>query len=184
MANDPRPTTRQEPPRTDQRGEVTDDRRMLDRDEELDGERNRVAADLGMDELLPMPPAIKGFHTIWLSTTNTVDSISRRQRAGYVLVKAEEIAQSSDYSTVKGGRFQGFVSCEEFILGKIPLAAYNRLRELLHHEKPLREEQGLRRQIDGIRASGTEGIHVGKVFGGTAGLGQDGRRPRFENMNS
>lgn len=184
MANDPRPTTRETAAesRVDQRGVIADARRPVDRDEDIDGEDMKTGGMLGMDEILPKPPKIKGFHTIWLSTTNAYDSIHRRQRAGYVLVKPEEVPTKADYSTVKGGKWDGFVSCEEFLLAKIPEATYRRMLEVLHHEKPLHEEQGLRRAMDALNADEGNRIRIAEIFGGSEGLGRDKRRACFENF--
>lgn len=168
-------------PRRDMRGDVADGRRMADRDEDEDGEHNRVRDDFWADEIMPPCPRIKGFHTIWLSTTNSQDSISKRMRLGYTMVKADELPATTDYVTVESGRFHGCVSFAEFVLFKIPTATYVQFMETLHHKKPLQREAGIRRQVDMLRNTGSEGLTVAQVFGGTNDLGRAPRPARFEH---
>lgn len=168
-------------PRRDMRADVADDRRFADRDEEEEGEHNRVRDDFWADEIMPPCPKIKGFHTIWLSSTNGQDSISKRLRLGYTLVKKGDIPESTDYTNVESGSFQGCVSFAEFVLAKIPLATYHQFMETLHHKKPLQREAGIRRQVDAFRNTGSEGLTVAQVFSGTNDLGRAQRPARFEH---
>lgn len=172
----------QSAPRRDQRGDIQDTRRFADMDEEAEGEHNRVRDDFWADEIMPPCPRIKGFHTIWLSSTNSQDSIAKRMRMGYVAVKADELPASTEYATVESGRFQGCVSFAEFVLHKIPHERYVRIMEQNHHKVPLAREAGIRRQVEAFRNTGSEGLTVAEVFGGTDSLGrQPQRRVNFEN---
>jgi hypothetical protein len=54
-------------------------------------ERRKMFRSEWMQEALPNPPAIPGFHLCWLSTTNQYDPIHKRVRLGYTPVKAEDV---------------------------------------------------------------------------------------------
>ena len=69
-------------------------------------ERRKMFRSEWLQEALPNPPAIKGFHLCWLSTTNQYDPIHKRVRLGYTPVKAEEVSGFDTYR-VKSGEHAG-----------------------------------------------------------------------------
>jgi hypothetical protein len=96
---------------------------------------------------LPNPPEIPGWHQFWASTTNSTDSIHRRQKLGYVLVKKSEHpnfkiekANSADYGE--------YITCNEMILMKIPTEIYLDIMSVFHHEMPMEEEKSIREQLE------------------------------------
>jgi len=105
-------------------------------------ERRKMFRDF-IQEALPTPPDVPGWHFIWLSTTNQYDPIYKRTRMGYSPVKAEEIPGYENYR-VKSGEFEGFISVNEMILFKIPAELYQEIMEEYHHYMPLEEEERLK----------------------------------------
>ena len=65
-------------------------------------ERRRMFRSEWLQEALPTPPEIPGFHLCWLSSTNQYDPIHKRLRMGYTPVKAEELPGFENYR-VKAG---------------------------------------------------------------------------------
>ena len=54
-------------------------------------ERRRLLRQEWVQEVLPTPPKIPGFHCCWLSTTNSTDPVFKRIQRGYVPVKASDL---------------------------------------------------------------------------------------------
>ena len=75
---------------------------------------------------LPKLPNVDGWHLCWLSTTNSYDSIDKRIRLGYVPVKSEEFPGYENYR-VKSGEHVGYISCNEMLLFKLPMATYQKV---------------------------------------------------------
>ena len=98
-----------------------------------------------MQEALPTPPAIPGFHLCWLSSTNQYDPIHKRMRMGYTQVKAEELKGFDQYA-VKAGEHAGFVACNEMLLFKLPEDVYQDIMLDLHHYAPMQEQEKIKVQ--------------------------------------
>ena len=113
-----------------------------------------------IQEALPTPPAIPGWHFVWLSTTNQYDPIYKRMRMGYEPVKAEEIPGYENYR-VKSGEFEGLISVNEMVLFKIPQDFYQEIMEEYHYNMPNEEEERLR-----ANAVGGEQDSNGRKLGG------------------
>lgn len=92
---------------------------------------------------LPTPPALKGYHLCWLTTTSQYDSVQKRQRLGYTPVRQSEMAgfDASNGQSLAG--FDGMVHCNEMVLFKIQESRYQQLMAFFHHKKPMQEEQGI-----------------------------------------
>jgi hypothetical protein len=103
-------------------------------------ERRRAFRSEWLQEALPTPPEITGFHLCWLSTTNQYDPIHKRLRLGYTPVKAEELPGFDTYR-VKSGEHEGFVACNEMVLYKLPMSIYQDLMAEMHHYAPLDEQE-------------------------------------------
>ena len=110
-------------------------------------ERRRAFRSEWLQEALPTPPEIPGFHLCWLSTTNQYDPIHKRLRLGYMPVKAEEVHGFETYR-VKSGEHEGFVACNEMILYKLPIDVYQDLMAEMHHYAPLDEQEKVQVQQD------------------------------------
>jgi hypothetical protein len=105
-------------------------------------ERRKMFRDF-IQEALPTPPAVPGWHFVWLSTTSQYDPIYKRVRMGYEPVKAEELPGYENYR-VKSGEHEGLVSVNEMLLFKIPQEIYQEIMEEYHHNMPNEEEERLR----------------------------------------
>jgi hypothetical protein len=108
-------------------------------------ERRRMFRSEWLQEALPKPPEIPGFHLCWLSTTNQYDPIHKRLRMGYTPVKAEELEGFENYR-VKAGELEGFISCNEMVLYKMPMDVYQDIMAEMHHFAPLDEQEKIRVQ--------------------------------------
>jgi hypothetical protein len=130
-------------------------------------------------EALPTPPAIPGWHFIWLSTTNQYDPIYKRERMGYEPVKAEEVPGYTNYR-VKSGEFEGLVAVNEMLLFKIPQDIYQEIMEEYHHNMPLEEEEMLKANIEKMADRDSSGKRLGSIEGdGIGSLGQRVKTPVF-----
>ena len=108
-------------------------------------ERRRMFRSEWLQEALPKPPEIPGFHLCWLSTTNQYDPIHKRLRMGYEPVKADELPGFENYK-VKSGELEGFISCNEMVLYKMPLDVYQDIMAEMHHYAPLDEQEKIKVQ--------------------------------------
>jgi hypothetical protein len=122
-------------------------------------ERRKMFRDF-IQEALPAPPSIPGWHYVWLSTTNQYDPIYKRTRMGYEPVKAEELPGYENYR-VKSGEFEGVISVNEMVLFKIPQEYYQEIMEEYHHNMPNEEEDRLK-----SNAVGQESDSNGRRLGG------------------
>lgn len=124
---------------------ITEDRILSD------SERRAMLRNEFLHEALPNPPALAGFHMMWLSTTHQYDTIQKRMRLGYQMVKAEEVP-GFETLKIKSGQFEGGVAVNEMVLFKIPLETYNTYMEEFHHNMPLEEEGKLKDMVDQAKA--------------------------------
>lgn len=89
---------------------------------------------------LPKPPALPGWHLCWLTTTSQYDNIAKRQRIGYRPVSRSEMPGFDPSNGQDLERFQGFVTCNEMVLHKIPEAYYQKMMAYFHHKRPAEDE--------------------------------------------
>jgi len=108
-------------------------------------ERRRMFRSEWLQEALPTPPEISGYHLCWLSTTNQYDPIHKRMRMGYEPVKADELP-GFEHLKVKAGEHVGFVACNEMVLYKLPNAIYQDLMMELHYHAPQEEQEKIKIQ--------------------------------------
>jgi hypothetical protein len=113
--------------------EVTEDRELTEED------RLEMFREQMFNDALPDLPPIPGYHVCWLTTTNPRDPIQRRLRLGYELIKASDVP-GMEYTSMKGGQFDGCVSINEMIAAKLPTSLYLKFMEEAHHKAPAREE--------------------------------------------
>lgn len=111
----------------------------------LSEERRRMFRSEFLQEALPTPPAIPGFHLCWFSSTNQYDPIHKRMRLGYEPVKADELP-GFEHMKVKAGEHVGFVACNEMLLFKIPEEIYQEIMLEQHHYAPLEEAEKIKIQ--------------------------------------
>ena len=108
-------------------------------------ERRKMFRTEWLQEALPTPPAIPGYHLCWLSSNNQYDPIHKRTRMGYEPVKADELPGFDNYK-VKAGEHVGFVACNEMLLFKLPEDIYQQLMLELHYHAPLEEQEKIKVQ--------------------------------------
>ena len=143
-------------------------------------ERRRMFRSEWLQEALPTPPEIPGFHLCWLSSTNQYDPIHERLRMGYTPVKAEELPGFENYR-VKAGEMGGFVACNEMILYKMPEEVYQEIMMEMHHNAPLDEQEKIKVQQDQLlNAKDSSGNRLGMVEGDGMNFDQTTRAPVFE----
>lgn len=122
---------------------------------------------------LPNPPAIPGYHLCWLTTTSQYDSISKRTRLGYSPVRAAEVPGFDPSNGQSLGGYEGFVTCNEMVLFKIPEARYKIIMNYFHHKKPLEDESNIVAQVKqatGDTAEDSKGRSLVEIEGGLKDL--------------
>jgi len=127
-------------------------------------ERRKMWKDEWTQSALPAVPDMKGWHVCWLSTTNSYDSIDKRLRLGYVPVKADELPEMRN-NRVKAGEHEGFISCNEMLLYKIPMDLYQEVMAHFHHDAPLEEANKIRLQAEQYVARDSRGRSLGQIEG-------------------
>ena len=135
-------------PRRDNR--AMDDRAITESPFHADPELVSRLRDEFTNVKLPSIPKniLPGWHLIWLSTTNSQDSIPFRMSLGYQPVKAEELeGRWSMPPTVKAGDYAGMIGVAEMVLFKIPEASFQALMKAIHHDAPLEEEQSIKARL-------------------------------------
>ncbi len=123
-------------------------------------ERKKMWRESWRQSALPETPTIPGWHLCWLSTTNAYDTIDKRMRLGYVPVTAEELGMG-DSLRVKEGEFAGFISCNEMLLFKIPMDAYQEVMTMMHHEAPADDAANIQRRVEEHQVHDSHGKTLG-----------------------
>lgn len=134
-----------------------------------------------VQELLPTPPTIPGFHTCWLSTTNSMDPIYKRMQRGYLPVTIAEAGRFGASDIVKDGEFQGCISCNEMLLFKVEEQTYQDLMHIFHHDMPLEQERSINEKANSGSYEDSNGQRIGIVEGDFNTLGQ--RRETIRPFN-
>lgn len=140
-------------------------------------ERRRLLRQEWVQEVLPTPPKIPGFHCCWLSTTNSTDPIYRRIQRGYVPVKATEVPGFGSQFTATDGEFEGCVACNEMLLFKIDEQTYNDLMTIYHYEMPKEQEASIRENVVQRQEYDSSGRELGSVEGEFGNFGRTTVRP-------
>lgn len=128
-------------------------------------ERRRMLRSEWMQEVLPTPPVVPGWHFCWLSTTNSSDPIHKRMQKGYEPVKVSEIPGFAQYGVTQG-EFDGCIACNEMLLFKIQEELYQDLMLYFHYELPNGEEEMLRNNArEAVAGQDSDGRNLGEVEG-------------------
>lgn len=145
-------------------------------------ERRRQLRQDWVQEVLPTPPKIPGFHCCWLSTTNSTDPIYKRMQHGYVPVKSTEVPAFGAQFTAVGGEFDGCIACNEMLLFKIDEQTYNDLMTIFHYEMPNEQEATIRENVLSKNDQDSDGKGLAIVEGDFNKLGRPlDRSPTFHN---
>lgn len=126
-----------------------DDERDADAvmDEMSDEERLALFFSSSTEAALPSLPEIPGFHVCWLTTASRNDTIQKRLRLGYTLIKAKELGSDFASMGVQNGDYAGYVMVNEMIAAKLPKRLYQMFMRKAHHDDPLREEEGIKSRV-------------------------------------
>jgi hypothetical protein len=144
---------------------ASQDRKGADEELESAQERRRMFRNEWIQESLPKPPDIPGYHTCWLSSTNGYDPIHKRLRMGYTPVLPEDVPGFESYK-VKAGEHVGYIACNEMLLYKLPQDVYQNIMEELHHWAPQDEADKIRVQAENLQgARDSNGRRLGQVEG-------------------
>jgi len=157
--------------------DAADSERVQDGNSLSDAERRRLLRNDWVQEVLPTPPKVPGWHHCWLSTTNSTDPIYKRVQRGYIPVKASEIPSFGSQFKVTDGEFEGCVACNEMLLFKITEQLYNDLMTIYHHDLPTEAETSIREKIDAQGMMDSNGRNLGQVEGNFDTLGRGNNRP-------
>lgn len=106
-------------------------------------ERRRLLRQEWVQEVLPTPNDVPGFHFSWLSTTNSTDPIYKRIQRGYIPVKKDEVQMLGSQYVVQGGEFDGCIQCNEMLLFKIPSELFEDIMIVNHHDMPAEQEEAI-----------------------------------------
>ncbi len=79
---------------------------------------------------------------MWLTSTNSKDSLQMRHRQGYAPVVAEDV-KGFEFVADKGGQTDGLIRVNEMVAYKLPMHLYNLYMRENHHYAPAREETKL-----------------------------------------
>jgi hypothetical protein len=143
-------------------------------------ERRKLLRQDWVQEVLPTPPAIPGFHMCWVSTTNSVDPVYKRLQLGYQPVKASEVPGMEQYRVTDDAQFEGCVRCQEMLLFKIPEQVYQDIMAIYHHDIPLEQEQSIYERVAGTQEKDSTGRSLVTVEGDFNKLGgRASRTPTF-----
>jgi hypothetical protein len=142
-------------------------------------ERRKLLRNEWVQEVLPKPPTLPGFHACWLSTNNSTDPIYKRIQRGYLPVKASEVPGFGSQYSVSGGEFDGCIGCNEMLLFKIPIDMYNDLMTIYHHDLPSEQEQSIHERVSQGQTYDSSGRPLQHVEGGFAQMGRAVKPPMF-----
>jgi hypothetical protein len=130
---------------------------------------------------LPDLPAIDGYHSCWLTTSNVQDPVHARIRIGFQLIQAEELP-SFEHCKQVGGSYPGCIMVNEMIAAKIPLDLWNQYMAINHHERPMDEAGKMKRTADSaneeLAGSGARVL----ASAGAREMAQDPGAPDFRRM--
>ncbi len=129
------------------------------------------------NNVLPTLPDIPGFHVCWLSTTNSSDSVQRRESQGYERIRPDEMP-GFEHITLNSGPSAGYIGLNEMVAAKLPLDMWEEYMHISHHERPLDQEEKLRDTVRFIQQAAQEGGAQVYLGDGTQELMGGGRAPQ------
>lgn len=167
---------------------LSTDRSVTENRENTDAVRSadRHAMLRDTNTLLPVPPDMPGYHLVWLTTTNTKDTLEQRQRLGYTLVKPSELPDFSLHSQKSSTVTEDRIQINEMVLAKIPHDLWIQDMTYLHHTQPKEALDNLKNSVRiGQDGRGRDVAYTGGEFrGGIAdGYAQTNlRAPSFQGI--
>lgn len=148
-----------------------DQTRESDRRQPLSDDAERTRADYikafaqeMYNNILPETPKIPGYHTCWISTTNTSDTPQRREAHGYTRVRPDDLP-GYDHITLTQGSFAGCIGLNEMILMKLPVDLWHAFMKISHEDRPYEQENTVRDVVRYLQEQARDG--GGDVYLGT-----------------
>lgn len=132
---------------------LTEDRQFSEDRELTDDERVAMLRQGFFQVALPDLPRKSGVHRVWLTTTNQRDPIAARLRAGYRLLRIEDLGPGWEQQKSTSGEHPGTVMVNEMIAAEISEALYQRFMHELHHNMPKEAERGIYGRLDASNAA-------------------------------
>lgn len=127
--------------------------------------QERLAMLSDVDTVLPKPPTISGYHTIWLTTTNKQDPLERRFNLGYALVHPDEVPGFSFESQKSAQVSPDRIMINEMVLAKLPMELFVAYMKHNHHDMPLQQEEAIRPENIISQMKDGRGAPIGIVEG-------------------
>lgn len=147
------------------------DRKFIDGRELSDEEfLQSLAFDGGLNDIMPKPPEIEGFHTMWASEMNIQDLRMRLDRLGYSFVKLEECPHYRNHTPRSVG-IPGVVSYNEMVALKIKKGREQLLAKKFHHDAPLNSERAIKKKVSDLMDYEGKRINL-TIEDGTDSLGK------------
>lgn len=160
----PLPTDEQRAPR-----DGADQERNADGMELTQDDRERMLRDDALQNQLPNPPKRPGVHWFWASMTNQYTPVAWYMRLGYKPVKFEDLAGWAEANMRgKSGEFAGCITINEMLLMSAEETAYQRFMKIVHHDKPMREQERLRDSMRGVQETVSSEVGHAVVEDGAA----------------
>ncbi len=160
-------------------GHAVEDRLYQDGRELSDEEYLRsLEFDGGLNNIMPKPPEIPGYDTMWGSTMNEQDLRNRLDNLGYTFVKIEECPHYRNH-TARSATIPGVVSFNELVALKQKKGRSQMLARKFHHDAPLNSEKAIKKKVSDLMDY--EGKRIGiNMEDGTQSLGQaPAKNPTF-----
>ena len=132
------------------RSREADDRAVVEDRELSEDERLELFRHTLFNDVLPDLPSIPGYHVCWLSTNHPNDTLPRRMRLGYELIRGEDIP-GFEFVTLKTGEYAGCVGINEMLAFKLPLSLYRKYMQVAHHEQPAEQDRAIVAQAENLR---------------------------------
>lgn len=134
---------------SDRANRAVSDRDVTENRENTDSSRRaeRLAMLTNANTLLPTPPAIPGYHQVWLTTNNNKDTLESRFRLGYELVKPSEHPGFCMPTQKSGDLTEDRITVNEMVLAKIDYDLWKDYMTHLHHTLPNESIKNLRDSV-------------------------------------
>ena len=128
-----------------------DERDQTENMELSDDERVELFRDGMQQSILPDLPDFPGYHTFWATISNPRDTIQKRRRLGYELIRVEEFPGWEGTGITASG-VNGVVNVNEMVAMRIPMRLYQRYMAEAHHNQPLEEEGKIKAILNNAKA--------------------------------
>ena len=125
---------------------ASSDRGITENRETTDSVRlaERLSILRDVETKLPRIPEIPGYHTCWLTTTNSSDTLEHRFRLGYELIHPSELPGFLLPTQQSGGASSDRIMVNEMVAAKLSKDLAEAYIKHLHHDLPSEQLRNLR----------------------------------------